>query len=530
MTCHAGCDVKEICEAVGLKVSELFEEDAEPQVEVAKYNYRSANGKLLFWKVRYGPRKTFAVFHWNGDKAEKGLGGAERVLYRLNEVKEAIASGKPVWVVEGEKDADRLAAMGLCATCNFDGASRQDQKPKWRPEYADMLAGALEVNIIADRDEQGYAHARAVAASLAGRVPKVTLLQAAVKEDHADVSDHLDAGWGMGDLVPLAEQGAALIAARYKTIDWYAAFETEPEDIDWLKEDFLEAGTLSCLFSPPGVGKSLISLEVALEVIRNGKTVMYIDDENRAADVVDRLRAFRVKPADLDRLHVYNFQSLPPLDTPEGGIHLEALAEVKQPDLVILDTISRMTKGGENEADTFIQLYRCTLTRLKRRRITVLRLDHTGKDTTKGQRGSSAKESDADVLWLLSRNDHDRFVLECQKSRSGHIPFGQMIFLQRKHDPLRHVWDVKVDMPLSQYSAVMRQMDILGIAPSFGRDKVRAIFKENHVVGIRNDQLQAAIVERRNRLRRKHSADLSQLSDQERDGSGTDSGTDSCPF
>lgn len=311
------------------------------------------------------------------------------------------------------------------------------------------------------------------------------------------------------------------IVSKYSSLDLDAVFREEPEDITWLKEDFLEAGTLNCLFSKPGVGKSLISLELAIEVVKAGKTVMYMDDENRAADIVDRLRSFGCTPAELrERLFIFNFQNLPPLDTEAGGEHLDALAGDRKPDLVILDTISRMIKGSENDADTYIQLYRCSLTRLKARKIAVLRLDHVGKDSARGQRGSSAKESDADVLWHLTRDGESTFTLECEKSRSGHIPYGTLINLKRLYEPLRHIWDVHIDIPLSRFEGVMRQMDILGISPSLGRDKVRKIFSDNGVVGVRNDQLQAAIVERRNRQRR--SVPIS--------GDGWGRGDDDCPF
>jgi hypothetical protein len=43
------------------------------------------------------------------------LAGVERVLYRLPETLAAIAGGATVFVVEGEKDADRLALLGLAA-------------------------------------------------------------------------------------------------------------------------------------------------------------------------------------------------------------------------------------------------------------------------------------------------------------------------------------------------------------------------------------------------------------------------------
>jgi hypothetical protein len=109
------------------------------------------------------------------------------------------------------------------------------------------------------------------------------------------------------------------------------------------------------------------------------------------------------------------------------------------------------------------------------------------------------------VLWYLSRDGETSYSLECQKSRAGHIAHGQIIRLERQYDPLRHDWHVQVELPLSHFEAVMRQMDILGIPTSLGRDKVRAVFRDNCVVGVRNDQLQAAIIERRNRERRARS-------------------------
>jgi hypothetical protein len=45
-------------------------------------------------------------------------------------------------------------------------------------------------------------------------------------------------------------------------------------------------------------------------------------------------------------------------------------------------------------------------------------------------------------------------------------------------------------------------MDFLGVPAVLGRDAVRKIFRENYIKGVRNDQLQAAIIERRNRERR----------------------------
>jgi hypothetical protein len=473
--CHAGCDTRDIVDAMGLRMEDLFEE---PMKEVARYAYRS-NGQV-FEKIRLAApgRKSF---RW-----EPSTNGHAMPLYRIDE---ALALPDPVFVIESEKDVNLLLNMGAAATCMPGGAG------SWRDEYTEALRGR-DVIIVADRDEPGVKHALKLHALLGGKV-----VQSRTPGEHDDVGDHLAAGFGLDQLVPL--HTGSEITKRYTKLDLHAAFREEPEDIQWLKEDFLESGTLSCLFSKPGVGKSLISLEIAIEVVRTGGTVMYMDDENRAADIVDRLRSFGCTPGELaERLCIYSFQNLPPLDTEAGGEHLAALAEENKPDLVILDTVSRMIKGGENDADTFIQLYRCSLTRLKKRGITILRLDHTGKDSARGQRGSSAKESDADCLWYLSRDGDSMFTLENQKSRAGHIPFGTIINLKRLYEPLRHVWDVHIDMPVSRFEGIMRQMDILGVPTSCGRPAVRKIFKDNGVVGIRNDQLSAAIIERRNRQRR----------------------------
>jgi AAA domain len=314
-----------------------------------------------------------------------------------------------------------------------------------------------------------------------------------------DVSDHLDAGFELSQLVSLKQTE---ITRRYIPVNWHEAFEHQPEDITWLKEDFIEAGTLTSLFSKPGIGKSLIALELAVEVVKSGRTVMYIDDENRVSDTVDRLRAYRCTPDELDRLVMYSFAGLPALDSDEGGAHLDALAAENEPALVIMDTVSRMVSGEENASNTFLQLYRCSLVPLKARGVTVLRLDHSGKDDARGMRGSSAKESDVDVVWRLARDGENTFSLECQKSRNNHISFGQIIALERKYEPLRHIWDVKVEIPLSHYQDVITQLDRLGIPASYGRERTRSILKQNNITGLRNDQLQAAIIERRNRLRR----------------------------
>jgi hypothetical protein len=113
---------------------------------VAEYGYHDENGVLLFQCVRYEP-KDFRQRAPKGSDWEWKLNGVRRVLYRLPELLKAGPS-ELVFIVEGEKDVDRLRSIGLVATCNVGGAG------KWKPEYNEHLRGR-RIAVIPDNDEQG---------------------------------------------------------------------------------------------------------------------------------------------------------------------------------------------------------------------------------------------------------------------------------------------------------------------------------------------------------------------------------------
>lgn len=121
-----------------------------------------------------------------------------RPLYRLPDVVAAIEAAAPVYLPEGEKDADAISAAGAAATCNPGGATRPGDS-KWRPEHTNALRGA-HVRIVADRDEAGYRHAANVAAELADVAASVTVLESAAGKD---ATDHLTAGHDLAALVPV---------------------------------------------------------------------------------------------------------------------------------------------------------------------------------------------------------------------------------------------------------------------------------------------------------------------------------------
>jgi hypothetical protein len=164
---------------------------------VAAYDYVGADGNLLYQVVRFEP-KTFRQRRTDGQGGWAwGLGDVHRVLYRLPEVLRAGRAGETIWVVEGEKDADALAAAGVVATTAAQGA-----KSPWLEDYTQSLAGAGEVVVVADNDPPGLARARVVRDALrSARIPTRVVRAAAGK----DASDHLAAGHALDEFVPVAD-------------------------------------------------------------------------------------------------------------------------------------------------------------------------------------------------------------------------------------------------------------------------------------------------------------------------------------
>jgi hypothetical protein len=187
---------------------------------VATYDYRASNGKVLFQTVRLEP-KDFRQRRPSGPDWIWNLKGVRLVLYRLPELHAALAAGDTIYVVEGEKDADRIHAVGAVATTSPLGAG------KWRPEYAELFRGsASEVRVVADRDATGYQHSIDVAASLRSTGVTVRVVEAAVGKD---VSDHLDAGHTLEDLVEITPEGVLRSEDPAISVDSVHAWEDPVE-------------------------------------------------------------------------------------------------------------------------------------------------------------------------------------------------------------------------------------------------------------------------------------------------------------
>ena len=147
---------------------------------VARYDYTDEGGALLYQVQRHEPKR-FSQRRPDGNGGwVYQLGDVRRVLYRLPELLQY--PDGTVFVCEGEKDADRVAAFGHCATTLSGGSN-------WTPELVEVLRGR-DVLILEDDDKPGRKKALAAAQALHGTAATVRIVRFPGAKD---VSDWLDA-------------------------------------------------------------------------------------------------------------------------------------------------------------------------------------------------------------------------------------------------------------------------------------------------------------------------------------------------
>jgi putative DNA primase/helicase len=273
--CHAGCPFEKIVAAFNVRPGQLrYDSNGDGQardrdattsarIAAAIYDYTDARGALLYQEVRYEP-KDFRLrrpdgaggWIWN-------LNGLPAALYRLPELAEA----RRVYVPEGPKDCDTLAALGLTATTNHGGAG------KWREEHTAALGAAAvpEVVVLRDNDRAGEAHAVSVASALVAaglRVKRLTL-PGPLRDKHGeDVSDWVAVGHTATELEALADAAPILAPNAADGPVLVNLGDVEPEAVDWLWPQRIARGKIAEVIGEPGAGKTQLTLDMAARVTR----------------------------------------------------------------------------------------------------------------------------------------------------------------------------------------------------------------------------------------------------------------------
>lgn len=286
-------------------------------------------------------------------------------------------------------------------------------------------------------------------------------------------------------------------------VDWSALWQSDRDEAEWTFDDVLARGRGHSLYASQKQGKSLFMLSVAARLATGAEpvVVVYLDYEMTEADVRERLSDMGYGPhTDLSRLRYSLLPTLPPLDRAQGGAALARIVDATQasfPDhhlVVVIDTIGRAVAGEEDPADTWRDFYRHSGIELKRRGVTWVRLDHAGKNPESGQRGSSSKGDDVDVVWKLTRTNAG-ICLHRDCARMGWVP--ERVTFAITEDPLcfRRRTD---DYPerTAECANILDRLEVpLGTSRRDAEARLKAIGE-----GFRHEVVAAALRFRRDRL------------------------------
>lgn len=463
--CQVGCSQDAVCAAAGLKYRDYFPDRYEPNstpvgLAEAVYPYVDAEGRPLFEVVRAWDATANdkwirnrvvdpvedSGFRWN----LKGI--RARPLFRLPQVIKAVRDGREIWIVEGEKDVLRLESLGEVATCNHGGAG------KWKSNLNHHFKSA-RVNIVADLDKPGVAHAFNVADSLQGVAEVVIVLApkigdtTSIKDKHGeDASDHFDAGGTLTDfrfldqpestnghppgdnrtdtkptLVESAVFRPVLIDELVDSLG-----DGAEESADWLVPGILARGVLSAIGGLPKSGKSTASSYLAKAVAAGdqfwGLPAVQVPALWINFEVSPRLAAWKFRDVGAMGLPLYVWSGT----NQEVDLEdIERFVRAEGVGLVLFDSLTRLWRvTDENDAVQTGQAVDLVLQFTRSVDVATLLIAHHRKAGSPNSvdllRGSNATPATIDIIMALKKRPGGGRKIEFD-SRYDETPQGSMI-------------------------------------------------------------------------------------------------------
>jgi hypothetical protein len=284
-------------------------ESAEGPTE-SVFIYRAASGEpyLKVEKRQANSKrgKQYPQYHWTGSAWALGKPKGPKIPYRLPELI-AAPLDTVVHIPEGEKDAETLAALGLVATTNSEGA----RKGGWAAELNQWFVGRKRVFIPEDNDDSGRKFSREKAKALEGIVPDIWIVS------FPDVPEGEDVTFWLKELGHSAAEYLARCEAspQWKPVHLTSVCATEVKmsNFTWLWPNRFALGKLGIIAGLPDEGKGQLANFIVARVTTGGlwpmgegrspigNAVILQAEDGLRDTVVPRLVA---AGADLSRVHL----------------------------------------------------------------------------------------------------------------------------------------------------------------------------------------------------------------------------------
>lgn len=360
-------ELKDECRRRGLLPERMREEMVQRWRVAGVYEFTDADGTVLYRTRRMEHPARPKRFEAQRPDGKGGwidkLGDCPRVLYRLPELL-ASDPAEPVYFVEGERKADKLASWGLVATSIAFGAKG------WRKSYADALAERVVI-FLPDNDEPGHEFAGRAKPDMeaAGAVVHVIDLPGLPPK-----GDIIDWAGSADDLRTLAAQALNPPVETFPIADLAAWEGVQPKPKSFIMPGFVPARELTLATGSGGANKSTFGQQLAtccaagmpmLGVDVQQCATLYItaeDDEDRLHWMQEHMcRALGVSMGDLrGKLHLVSLRGrlgneLATFDQ-EGKLRpsssfkiLRATIEQAGAQFVVLDNAAHLFAGNEND-------------------------------------------------------------------------------------------------------------------------------------------------------------------------------------
>jgi hypothetical protein len=219
----------------------------------------------------------------------------------------------------------------------------------------------------------------------------------------------------------------------------------------WLVKDVIEQDCLAEVHGAPGEGKSFVAIDMAASIATGTHwhehrttpgAVFYIAGEG-SNGIARRFKGWEIdREISLSDAPLCISSTPIALDNPESALKVKqaitAMAEQLQqtPVLIVVDTLARNFSGDENSTKDMSQFIRCMDALRVQWGATILIVHHTGKDVTKGARGSSVLKGAIDAEFSVTMDENKIICLEAKKMKEAELPRPMAFKLQGVRLPL----------------------------------------------------------------------------------------------
>ena len=342
----------------------------------AKWNYEDVEDNLIACVYRYDPPSGKTFRPWDV-KARKHQAPDPRPLYN----QKGIAADSHVVLVEGEKCADALISVGICATTAMHGSKAPIDKTDWSP-----LQGK-NVIVWADNDVPGTEYSQGVASYLSGLAASVMILplpaHKAEKWDAADavaegmdVKSYLCSHLQMMDPLPCVPNKKRFIAVEQYRKD------TTPLAPDLVEGGIMIPGSMLLFAGAPKVGKTDFLLHwlfcmaagrpfLGMNTPRALK-IAYLQTEISYERLKERIQRIEMDEEDLQiidqNLHItpQDYLTLTEEEVKKIGQEINDIFPDHTVDVIVIDPLRNVFDGkSENDNQAMMEFLKNRVIRLR---------------------------------------------------------------------------------------------------------------------------------------------------------------------